>query len=137
VGFAGLAEAVGGTPGHTVMAGRVIDRLSLFDHGPSDRAVSIDEMAVALHADTPLRADPTLPWHLWATDLCIQARQLPAGHRPRILDVPLFHNSVTDFQLPQAFHDCANRLMAKHPSWPEIPTLCGTLRRAPALAVAL
>ncbi len=74
VGMVGLQT--NGTGTGTNYAGTVIDRIRLFDHGPTLRAVSMDELAVALHRDTRLEIDPTLGWHLWATDLCLQVRRM-------------------------------------------------------------
>jgi hypothetical protein len=108
---------------------QVVDRTTLFDHGASDRGVSIDEFAVALHADCVARIDPALGWHLWGTDLCLQVLELAGQPATRILDVPLFHNSTNDYVLPQAFKDSAGLLLAKHPERARIPTLCGELSR--------
>jgi hypothetical protein len=41
--------------------------------------------------------------------------------------LPLFHNSRTGWSLPQAFVQAAERLMAKHPGFVPIHTLCGQL----------
>lgn len=129
VGFAGLCAPVPGDLSRVAYAGRVIDRTTLFDHGASDRGVSIDEFAVALHADCVARIDPELGWHLWGTDLCLQTMALAGQPAARILDVPLFHNSTNDYVLPQAFQDSAGMLLAKHPLLARIPTLCGELSR--------
>lgn len=130
VGFAGLAST---DDGGVRYAGQVIDRVSLFSHGGAGGAVSIDEFAVAMHRDAVVSPDPELGWHLWGTDLCLQAQALAGRPVAQIIDVPLFHNSTNDYTLPQAFHDSASRLLAKHPSLQTIPTLCGDLRRpAPA-----
>ena len=132
-GFAGLQPARNPKTGLEVeYAGLVIDRTALFDHGTSDGAISMDEFAVAIHRDCAVSIDEQLGWHLWATDLCLQA--LGLGQRkwvPRILQVPLFHNSLNDYSLPAAFHQSAERLLAKYPQWARISTLCGELTRAP------
>jgi SAM-dependent methyltransferase len=126
VGFAGL-EAAG--RGAVRYAGMVIDRTRLFAHPGSNAGASIDEFAVAMHADAVVEPDPSLGWHLWATDLCLQARALAGRDVAQILEVPLFHNSTTDHVLPAAFHESAARLLEKHPAHASIPTLCGELRR--------
>jgi hypothetical protein len=126
VGFAGLA-ASGLADGSVRHAGMVIDRTQLFSHPGSDAGLSIDEFAVALHRDAALSIDPALGWHLWATDLCLRS---PAV----ILETPLFHNSSTAWQLPEAFHTSAHTLLAKYPQRDRIPTLCGELQRKAALA---
>jgi len=125
-GFAGMqAGAAGLDPQRP--AGRVIDRTQLFAHPGSAQAVSIDELAVALHRDGGLQIDPDLGWHLWATDLCLQARAQAGRPVARIFDVPLFHNSVSGYVVPPEFHDSARVLLAKYPQWRTIPTLCAVL----------
>lgn len=124
LGFAGVgvnAQRQGYEP-----AGFVIDRTSRFDHAASEHAVSIDELAVVLPRDSLLRIDPSLGWHLWATELCLQAI---CKHKffARIVRAPLFHNSHTDHQLPAAFHDSAAILAAQYPDFGPIHTLCGVI----------
>jgi hypothetical protein len=113
----------------------VIDRTTLFHHAGTDAAISIDEFAIALHRDAAVSIDRTLGWHLWATDLCLQAR---ASRDPRdqasIVQTPLFHNSSTAWSLPEAFHASAQVLLDKYPGIDRIPTLCGELQRKAALA---
>lgn len=132
IGFAGMA--VNAQPDGFAPAGFVIDRLNRFDHAASDRAVSIDELAIVVARDSIHRIDPALGWHLWATDLCLTAI---CEHKvfPRIVRLPLFHNSVTDYTLPEVFHASARTLAAKHAAFGPIPTLCGTIA-APAQAAA-
>jgi len=107
-------------------AGFVIDRLEAANYPPSNRAMSIDELAIVVSRHSLHRIDPALGWHLWATDLCLAAI---CQHRvfARILRLPLFHNSVTDYELPQAFRRSAAVLAAKYPDFQSIPTLCGTI----------
>jgi len=135
VGFAGL-EAAAGQPGFVRQAGMVIDRSARFAHGPSQAGVSIDEFAVALHADCPIAPDAALGWHLWATDLCLQAQQLAGRAVTQVVEVPLFHNSTNDFKLPPEFHASAQRLLDKYPQLDRIPTLCGEITRQPSAATA-
>lgn len=134
VGFAGLSELASVDVG-VRHAGMVIDRTALFAHEGSQRGVSIDELAVVLHKQHGLQLDPALGWHLWATDLCLQARARAGRAVSPIVEVPLFHNSTTGYTLPDAFHQSANVLLAKYPGIDRIPTLCGELGRA-ATAVA-
>lgn len=136
VGFASL-EPGRQAADRTVVSysGFVIDRTNRFDHEPSEAAVSIDELAVAMHQDCEVSIDPGLDWHLWATDLCLQGLAIARRSAiARIIRVPLFHNSVTDFTLPDAFHRSAELLLAKYPGWDGIPTLCGQLRRRTELS---
>jgi len=126
VGFAGI-DAAAENGGATRHAGLVIDRTQLFRHARSSQAVSLDELAIGLHQDSALDIDPALGWHLWATDLCLQAQQLAGRPIGQILDVPLFHNSASGYVLPQAFHDSARVLLVKYPQVPRITSLCATL----------
>lgn len=136
VGFAGVEVIGAGRAANSVRhAGMVIDRTTLFSHPGSTGAASIDEFAVALHRAVGTRIDPTLGWHLWATDLCLQARQQAGRDTARILEVPLFHNSTTAYKLPAEFHVSAQRLLDKHPHQDCITTLCGEIKRQASLAV--
>lgn len=124
IGFIGVgvnARADGVEP-----AGFVIDRMSRAEHAASDKVLSIDELAIVVSRRSVHRIDPAIGWHLWATDLCLTSI---AVHRrfPRIVRLPLFHNSLNDFVLPSAFHESAARLWAKHSAFGPIPTLCGTI----------
>ena len=124
IGFAGIGvDAATQAYQH---AGFVIDRSSRFDNPASDAVVSIDELALVLPRESLLAIDPALGWHLWATDLCLQAI---CRHKffPRIVRAPLFHNSHTDHQLPAAFHASAATLAAKYPDFGPIHTLCGVI----------
>jgi len=134
VGFAGLVEDPQ-RAGMQRYAGRVIDRRHLFDHGPASDAISMDELAVALHRDARIAIDDALGWHLWATDLCLQAEREAGRPVGELLEVPLFHNSVGDYVVPPEFHASAQRLLDKHADRRVVPTLCGAIqRREPALA---
>ena len=129
IGFAGI-DGSGTKPG--AHAGMVIDRRALFWHERSTGAVSLDELAVCLHRDSAVTIDPTLGWHVWATDLCLQAQALAGRPIAQILQVPLFHNSVGEYKVPTEFNDSAQRLLRKYPQLSMIPTLCGELTRQTA-----
>jgi hypothetical protein len=125
IGFAGLgADAASG---RFVRAGFVIDRWHRFDHPATAHATSIDELALVVARKSLHSIDPSLGWHLWATDLCLEA--ITRHHRfARIERLPLLHNSYGDYRLPDAFHVSARRLAAKHAaSFGPVPTLCGTV----------
>lgn len=127
IGFAGIG--VNREREAYEQAGFVIDRGHRFDRPASDAAVSIDELALVLPRESLLQIDPALGWHLWATDLCLQAI-CTQRFFPRIVRLPLFHNSLTDYTLPAAFHDSARVLAAKHPEFGPIHTLCGVIDQA-------
>ena len=127
IGFVGMG--VNATHHRYEAAGFVIDRMHAADHPASDKAVSIDELAIVMSRDSIHRIDPALGWHLWGTDLCLTAI---CQHQvfPRIVRLPLFHNSVTDYQLPPAFIASAALLAKKHADFGPIPTLCGMIDAA-------
>jgi hypothetical protein len=110
-------------------AGFVIDRLHRADHAPSDSVLSIDELAIVVARESIHRIDPALGWHLWATDLCLAAVCTHSVF-PRIVRLPLFHNSSNDYLLPAAYHEAAASLRRKYPDFGPIPTLCGTIDAA-------
>ena len=108
-------------------AGFVIDRLNRMDHAESAAAVSIDELAIVIARDSLHRIDPEMGWHLWATDLCLTSI-CELETFPRIVRLPLFHNSTNESDLSVAFHESAVRLLRKFPDFGPIPTLCGTIQ---------
>lgn len=126
VGFAGLAVT---EENKLRFAGMVIDRTARFTHQGSTKAVSIDEFAVAMHKNTSVTPDPNLGWHTWATDLCLQAANHSGEPDAVILELPLFHNSLNPYVLPESYHASAARLLAKYPDMEKIHTLCGSLSR--------
>ena len=124
IGFIGMG--VDRQSHQPVPAGHVIDRLNCAAHPASDAVLSIDELALVVARDSLHRVDAELGWHLWATGLCLAAIE---QHRvfPRIVRLPLFHNSRTGSTLPPAFYDAAEVLLRKFPAFAPIHTLCGTL----------
>jgi 2-polyprenyl-3-methyl-5-hydroxy-6-metoxy-1,4-benzoquinol methylase len=128
LGFAGLTVEQSTNQLQLAKAGLLVDRVNLFDHPESKSAITIDEFAVVLHRNSRYRIDPRLRWHLWATDLCLQAIfDEQKRTRARVLRVPLFHNSLNDGSLPSAFFESARVLAFKYPQLACIPTLCGVL----------
>lgn len=107
--------------------GFVIDRLHRADHPESDAALSIDELAIVVARESIHHIDPRLGWHLWATDLCLTS---VCTHKifPRIVRLPIFHNSVTDYTLPSAFDKSAALLKDKFPQFGPIHTLCKVIK---------
>jgi 2-polyprenyl-3-methyl-5-hydroxy-6-metoxy-1,4-benzoquinol methylase len=124
IGFAGLRE----DDGEIRLSGFVVDRINRLDYPETESAISIDEFAVLLHRHSKFRIDEKLGWHLWATDLCMQAIHDPEGAKyPRIARVMLFHNSLSDSSLPKEYSESGAVLSAKYPHLPRIPTLCVTI----------
>jgi SAM-dependent methyltransferase len=107
-------------------AGFVIDRVNCADHPESDAVVSIDELAIVMSRDSLHQIDPHIGWHLWATDLCLTSI---CTHRvfPRIVRLPIFHNTQSGWQLPEAFFDSAEYILQKHSAFSTIHSLCGTI----------
>jgi hypothetical protein len=126
VGFAGLAVT---DENKLRFSGLVIDRTTRFNHQGSTSAVSMDEFAVALHKNSRVAPDPNLGWHTWATDLCLQAVNHAGEPDAVILELPLFHNSLNAYVLPESYHASAALLLAKYPDMEKIHTLCGSLGR--------
>ncbi len=124
IGFAGIAADA--ARGRFVPSGFVVDRRARFDHPASDHATSLDELAIVVARDSLHRIDPTLGWHLWATDLCLHS-VCELRRFARIVRLPLMHNSWADAQLPTGFHASAKRLAAKHAAFGPVTTLCGTV----------
>lgn len=124
IGFAGMG--VNRQTEQPEPAGFVIDRTSMFSRPASDAAVSIDELAIVVSRDSVHRIDPLIGWHLWATDLCLTSI---CTHRafPRIVRLPVFHNSQSGWRLPEAFFDSVAYLRQKFPQFDAIHTLCGVL----------
>lgn len=132
LGFAGLAVKQNSGQLDLAKAGLVVDRVNLFDYPESNSAVSIDEFAVVIHRKCNYEIDPRLGWHLWATDLCLQAIFDKRGrNHAHVVRVPLFHNSLCDGSLPPAFRESAATLAAKHAQLAFIPTLCGNISAVP------
>ncbi len=126
VGFAGLGQ----DGEHVKKAGLVVDRVSLFDFPGSSRAISIDEFCVALHRDVEYSIDASLGWHLWGTDLCLQAIHRKEGARfASIVRAPLFHNSTSGGALPASYHQSEVTILAKYPHLPGISSLNSTIEQ--------
>jgi hypothetical protein len=128
IGFAGIGLD---RDAREYEAGMVLDRFRRLDWPAAEAATSLDEFAVVLARDSNLAIDGELGWHLWATELCLQA--IRRGFPPaRILRLPLFHNSLTGFSLPAAFHASAKILAAKYADQAPIRSLCGVIQQNPS-----
>jgi 2-polyprenyl-3-methyl-5-hydroxy-6-metoxy-1,4-benzoquinol methylase len=77
--------------------GRIVDRDHLHDTSGNDAFPAVvdylDELLMVVPRTTPLRVDPSLGWHLYGTDLCLQAAQ--AGLATVVLDALCMHNSLS------------------------------------------
>jgi len=77
-----------------VRAGHLLDRGRLLHepHGLPCAIDSLDECLVAIDPRAKVFVDPELGWHLWATDLCLQAQA--RGLSAAVLDCYLEHWST-------------------------------------------
>lgn len=124
LGFAGIGLTE--PNGQHAPAGQLTDRLYRFNHGPSDKAVSLDEFAIIMHKNSVHKIDTELGWHLWATDLCLSSIKQYKVY-PKIICLPIFHNSRTGWKLPDDFGKSTSILLKKYSELSTINTLCGTL----------
>ena len=115
IGVAGVF-GVGDRRLHKDHLGRVVDRDSLVDTGNrGPRQVDgLDELLLLVPRDTSLRVDPDLGWHLYGTDLCLQAQR--AGLRTIVLDALCHHNSLIA-RPPATYWESARALAHK---WPQL-----------------
>lgn len=100
--------------------GHAIDRDNLLQtpHKLPADVDGLDELVMVVPRSGSLRFDPALGWHLYGTDLVLQARA--AGRRAVVLDVPCHHNSLFS-ALDDAYRHAEAVLAAK---WPrELPIL--------------
>ncbi len=128
-GFLGLEVVPGVEPVECRYSGCVVDRSRRYRYQEVQHAISLDEFAVAMHRSNPIQIDPNLGWHLWATDLCLQARfGFPSLSTP-VLSVPLFHNTVGQYSVPNEFFMSGAYLLDKYPGLNDLPAVCGNLIR--------
>ena len=95
--------------------GRVVHRDRLLSHRalPAD-VDGLDELLMVVPRGTPLRVDGDLGWHLYGTDLALQARQ--KGLRVVVVDAPCHHNSLTG-RVPWKYRE-SERVLAR--KWEEL-----------------
>jgi SAM-dependent methyltransferase len=115
--------------GDVAMLGRAVDRDSLLDLGRDfpRSADAIDEILLAIPRDTPLRADPSLGFHLYGADLCLAAAEL--GLTNVVLDAPAYHNSLFA-DVDMAFHTAREVLLEKWAAVRPLHTNMGRLDTA-------
>jgi hypothetical protein len=76
--------------------------------------------------DTPLRFEPALGWHLYGTDIALQAHAL--GLRVAVLDLPCHHNSLLS-GLDETYSHSESVLARKWPHELPIVTNSSTIGR--------
>jgi hypothetical protein len=103
--------------------GWVYDRGRLLSEGPRlpVAVVTLDELLLVVRRDTPLRFDPVLGFHLYAADLCLQARE--RGLAVVALGAPCHHNSRR-VGLPESFFPSARHFARKWAHRLPIATPC-------------
>ncbi|HJR27064.1 MAG TPA: hypothetical protein VJ804_16415 [Acidimicrobiales bacterium] len=110
--------------------GHCIDRDALFrtDHALPAEVDGLDEVLMVVPKASDLRFDPALGWHLYGTDLALQAHA--AGRRTVALDVPCHHNSLLS-GLHGAYHHAETVLAEKWPGELPIVTNSTTIDQDP------
>jgi len=90
--------------------GRVVHRDRLLSHRdlPSD-VDGLDELLMVVPRDTPLRVDAELGWHLYGTDLALQAQD--RNLRVVVVDALCHHNSLTG-RVPWKYRE-SERVLAR------------------------
>lgn len=112
--FPRLAVAgVYGLQANGAKVGRVYDRDRwLGDPAPEPTPVrSLDELLLAVHKDSGLQICAELGWHLYGTDLCLQAEA--AGLDAVVVDAPCHHHSSLPRQAPASDPDAAAALQGQ------------------------
>jgi Glycosyltransferase like family/Methyltransferase domain len=84
------------------------DRMLYSGELPAD-VDGLDELLMVLPRSTPLRFDPSLGWHLYGTDLALEAHS--RGLRVVVLDAPCHHNTLTA-RVPVLYRD-SERVLAR------------------------
>ena len=61
--------------------GRIVNRGRMLRDGPTHpaRVATLDEVVLVVRRETPLRFDPSLKFHLYGADLCLQASEPGPG----------------------------------------------------------
>jgi hypothetical protein len=108
--------------------GWVIDRGRVLRDGPElpARVATLDELVLVVRRDTPLRFDPSLGFHLYGADICLQAREL--GLAVVALAAPCRHNSRS-VGLPEAFYRSAEVFARKWSHRLPVATPCVIIDR--------
>jgi SAM-dependent methyltransferase len=125
IGVAGVYGIARGAAG-PCRAGRVVDRDRLLaEEAPLPASVdTLDELLVAIPRGTPMKFDSRLGFHLYATDLCLQAHK--RGLATVALDAMCFHNSL-GVGLPEEFLRGASILRSKWGARLPIVTPCACI----------
>jgi hypothetical protein len=108
-------------------SGHVVDRDRLLAQGKLPASVeTLDELLLAVPADTPLRFDPALGFHFYGADLCLTARQ--QGLAAVAIDAICFHNSLS-VDVPAAFYQSGAVFSRKWKERLPVATACVAIDR--------
>ncbi len=123
VGFHGFSLT---NQNHIEMRGVKITEDELITNGMGEDIIAMDDFAVFLNKNSPLKIDPLLGWHNFATDLCIQAFLNDEVANGKVLNIPIFSNEYY-YQEAAQFQNSSNYLKEKWKNLPKIETMKGTL----------
>ena len=108
------------------LKGLKITENALIKYGIGEDIIAMDDFAVFLNKNNPLKIDPLLGWHNFATDLCIQAFLNDEVANGKVLDIPIFSNEY-QYQEATEFQNSSDYLKEKWKKLPKIETMKGTL----------
>ena len=107
-------------------AGHVVDRDRLLREPPELPAAvdTLDELLLALPRDSGLRFEPSLGFHFYGADVCLQARA--RGLTAVALDALCLHHS-RGFELPPEFEPSGRAFARKWASSLPVATSCAVV----------
>jgi SAM-dependent methyltransferase len=115
------------------LVGRVVDRDHLHsttDHDDFPCPVDyLDELVLVVPRSTPLSLDASLGWHLYGTDLCLQAQRQGLG--TFVLDALCMHNTLTSSAPPSDYQRSAGVIATKWSEHLPIHTVATTIYGSP------
>ena len=123
VGFHGFSLT---NQNYIEMRGMKITEDALIKYGMGEDIIAMDDFAVFLNKNSPLKIDPLLGWHNFATDLCIQAFLNDEVANGKVLDIPIFSNEY-QYQEGTQFQNSSDYLKEKWKNLSKIETMKGTL----------
>ena len=114
------------------MAGAVLDRSDWIYSKVDTPEVDfhLDELGIILHKNSQLSIDQNLGWHLWATDLCLQAEMMNNKPSAQLIYIPVFHDSSLRPGWDRtSWNHSARALQKKWPHQNFIHSPCGIITR--------
>jgi ubiquinone/menaquinone biosynthesis C-methylase UbiE len=123
IGFVGLTLT---NDNKIKLSGLKITETELINCGANKDIIAMDDFGVILNKNSPLKIDPLLGWHNFATDLCIQAFLNDGLGNGEVIDIPIFLNKY-DFDEKLQYLNSAEYLKKKWKMLPKIETMQGTI----------